>query len=92
MQHGRTIQTAGGFFNAKLLKRKKPLIVGWAITDQCNRKCDYCSIWRRPNRDLSTSVILQIVDALAESGTLRISFTGGEPLLRQDMGEVMKRE
>ncbi len=78
-----------GLLQAKLLKRKKPLVVGWAITDQCNRKCAYCAIWRRPERDLPLEQVTAIIDDLAEAGALRISFTGGEPLLRQDMGDII---
>jgi len=89
MKQGKIIQAAVGFLKAKLLKQKTPLIVGWAITDQCNRQCAYCSIWQRPNRDLSTPVVFNIVDQLAESGAMRISFTGGEPLLRDDMGDII---
>jgi MoaA/NifB/PqqE/SkfB family radical SAM enzyme len=39
---------------------------------------------------LSTAAIFSIVDELAASGTLRISFTGGEPLLREDMGDIIR--
>jgi len=89
---GRTkmMPAAAGILAAKLLRRKKPLIVGWAITDQCNRRCAYCSIWRRPNRDLPTPAVFGIIDALADAGTLRISFTGGEPLLRPDMPDIIR--
>ena len=90
MKYGKILDTAGGLLQAKLLKRKRPLVVGWAVTDQCNRKCAYCSIWRRPDRDLPTDRILRVVDDLAQAGTLRISFTGGEPLLREDMGEIIR--
>ncbi len=78
-----------GFLKAKLLKKKAPLAVGWAITDKCNRKCPYCAIWKRENRDLSTEQVFEIIDALAEMGTIRISFTGGEPLLREDIGKII---
>ncbi len=90
MKFGKLIQAGGGLLGAKLLKRKKPLIVGWSVTERCNRKCAYCSIWRRPDNDLSTPAVFSIVDTLAEAGTLRISFTGGEPLLRPDMGDIIR--
>lgn len=90
MEYGKLLHTAGGLFQAKLLKRKKPLVVGWAITDQCNRKCAYCAVWKRPHRDLETSEVLRVVDQLAQAGTLRVSFTGGEPLLREDMGDIIR--
>ncbi len=83
------LRAAGGVLKARLLKQKAPLIVGWAITDQCNRRCSYCDIWQRPPRDLPTDQVLAIIDGLAELGAIRISFTGGEPLLRKDMGVII---
>jgi MoaA/NifB/PqqE/SkfB family radical SAM enzyme len=90
MKNGGILQAAGGVLTAKLLKRNRPLVVGWAITDQCNRKCAYCALWQKPNRDLATGAVFGIVDELAAAGTLRISFTGGEPLLRKDMGDIIR--
>lgn len=83
------LQAAGGVLKARLLKQKAPLIVGWAITDHCNRKCSYCDIWQRPPRDLPTDQVLSIINALVERGAISISFTGGEPLLRKDMGTII---
>jgi MoaA/NifB/PqqE/SkfB family radical SAM enzyme len=83
------LYTASTFLKSKILKRKTPLAVGWAITDKCNLKCPYCSIWQRQSRDLPTHRVFEIIDSLAEMGTVRISFTGGEPLLRPDIGEII---
>ncbi|MEW6076599.1 MAG: radical SAM protein [Thermodesulfobacteriota bacterium] len=90
MKRNKMIQAAAAVAQAKLLKRNRPLVVGWAITHQCNRKCAYCAIWQRPRQDLPTATVFRIVDELAASGTLRISFTGGEPLLREDMGDIIR--
>ena len=89
MKPGKIIQTANAFLKAKLLNKKAPLVVGWAITDKCNRKCACCDIWQGPVRDLPTTRVFEIVDTLARMGALRISFTGGEPLLRKDMGKII---
>ncbi len=89
MNAGKMLKTALGLLKCKFLNKKVPLVVGWAITDRCNRKCAYCDIWRRPPRDMSTADVLSVVDELAEAGTLAISFTGGEPLMREDMGKII---
>ena len=33
--------------------------------------------------------IKELIDTLAQIGTQRISFTGGEPLMRADIGEIL---
>lgn len=89
MKPTKLIKTAGAFARARLLKQKTPLVTGWAITYRCNRRCAYCGLWRDPGPELDTTQVLKIVDTLADMGCVRISFTGGEPLLRPDMGEIV---
>lgn len=77
---------------ARLLGRRLPLAVGWAVTDRCNRRCLYCD--RRGGaapRDLETGDLLAIVDDLARLGTRIVTFSGGEPLLRDDFGTLVDR-
>ncbi|MFP4445109.1 MAG: radical SAM protein [Desulfosudaceae bacterium] len=83
------LRTAHAVGRARFLQKKAPLVVGWAITDRCNRQCAYCDIPGRPRPEMSTGQIFALIDELARLGTLRISFTGGEPLLRQDMGQIV---
>ncbi|MFW5989160.1 MAG: radical SAM protein [Desulfosudaceae bacterium] len=75
---------------ARFFKKKAPLVVGWAITDRCNRQCSYCDLPRQPRPEASTRQALGIIDHLAEMGTWSISFTGGEPLLRRDLGSIIE--
>ena len=78
------------FVAVRLLKKRVPLFVSWAITRQCNRRCAYCGLWENnPAGELSTRAALFIIDALGKLGTKVISFTGGEPLLRQDIGRLL---
>jgi MoaA/NifB/PqqE/SkfB family radical SAM enzyme len=50
----------------------------------------YCNIWaEEPVRELPTAQIFTIIDDLRKQGTQTISFSGGEPLLREDMGEIL---
>ena len=74
---------------ARFFKSPRPLITAWAITHRCNRKCCYCSIPQNPCPELSTKQIYKIIDTLAHIQCIRISFTGGEPLLRRDMGAIL---
>lgn len=64
------------------------------LTDRCNLGCVHCYI-NQPlgNREamtneLTTNEIKNILDQLAEAGTLFITFTGGEVLVRRDFIEI----
>jgi len=75
--------------SAKLFKQYLPLTVSWAITHRCNLTCPYCGIPSVKTTELATKEILLLIDKLADLGTERISFTGGEPLLRDDLGKII---
>ena len=74
---------------AILLGRRVPLIVGWNITYRCNLRCKYCSAWQREDEELGTGEIIELIDDLAVAGTKYIFFSGGEPLIREDLGEII---
>jgi MoaA/NifB/PqqE/SkfB family radical SAM enzyme len=65
--------------------------VAWAITSACNRSCGYCRRLRHGGAELSTRQAEEVIDTLARLGCARVSFTGGEPLLRNDMGALLDR-
>jgi len=76
-------------FNKK--PRRGPLYIGWDITFRCNAKCPYCDSWKRkPKKELTTKEALKVI---REAGKLKvwvIGFTGGEPLLRNDIFLLIK--
>jgi len=80
---------ASALLKAKFLKKRTPLIVGWAVTDRCNRRCLYCDRRRGKYDELPTEDIFRIVDQLKSLGTIRVSLTGGEPLMRDDIGRIV---
>jgi len=74
----------------------KPLVKPWwvivDITDRCFLRCPTCAKWLGPpvREELSTEEWRGIVDCLAGwLGRFHLSFTGGEPLLRQDLPELI---
>jgi MoaA/NifB/PqqE/SkfB family radical SAM enzyme len=81
---------AGGIrvLSACLLDRPQPLFVGSAVTNRCNYRCHYCRL-REDERELGTEEALRLIDEMAEAGTMQLGFTGGEPLLRDDMGKLV---
>lgn len=54
-----------------------------AVTSQCNLRCRYCFQDRRSSQRMDSDVLKSAIDLALSSGpsTLRIFFTGGEPLL-----------
>jgi len=82
------LSVINSLLKVKIFKKRIPLVISWALTYRCNRRCSYCARWQGGN-ELSTEEVLQVIDELAKLGTIGISFTGGEPLLREDIGEII---
>lgn len=74
-----------------LLKRKAvyPFYASFKLTTRCHFGCRFCNIKKDPVKDLSTDEIKAILKNLSRSSILMTSFEGGEPLLRQDIGELL---
>jgi MoaA/NifB/PqqE/SkfB family radical SAM enzyme len=67
-----------------------PAKVGWEVTYRCDSRCMSCQRWRqRTGDELPTSEARLIVKRLADGGVRSLSFTGGEPLLREDLEELV---
>lgn len=67
-----------------------------SVTDRCNLRCAYCmpgeSYTWLPRRDLlSFDEIERLVDIFCGLGTRRIRLTGGEPLLRPELPQLVSR-
>lgn len=64
--------------------------MSWYLTYRCNYNCKYCGIPAFDSGgELKTSEVLSIIDDLKGMGTAIISFCGGEPLLRSDLGQII---
>ena len=66
-----------------------------SITDVCNFSCSYCLPngyqCDTPRTFLTQTEITTVVSAFAKLGTKKIRLTGGEPCLRKDLPEIIKR-
>jgi radical SAM protein with 4Fe4S-binding SPASM domain len=69
---------------------RKPRIVGWEITNQCNLSCPHCysAAGKRSHNELNTEECKSVIDSMAAIGVAMIGWTGGEPLLRADLEEL----
>jgi radical SAM protein with 4Fe4S-binding SPASM domain len=74
-------------------RRARPRLVGWEMTRQCNLRCPHCysSATVEPRAELSTKKCFDLVDEMAALETEVIGFTGGEPLLREDLEAIARR-
>ncbi|MAF20258.1 MAG: hypothetical protein CMI55_01100 [Parcubacteria group bacterium] len=85
----KNIGTAERVLSANLFKKEYPLSVTFISTYRCNFSCKYCDIWTYKEREMTTPQIFSMIDEFADMGLHRFSFNGGEPLLRQDIGELI---
>lgn len=69
----------------------KPYHVQWMITRKCNYRCRGCNVWReQDSKELSTEEVKRGLDILRELDVVEIVFSGGNPLLREDIGEILE--
>lgn len=70
-----------------------PTIVHYACTNACNFRCGHChSASGHPYAgELTTREACELVDALAEMGCMELVIGGGEPLVRADLAQIIKR-
>jgi cyclic pyranopterin phosphate synthase len=63
-----------------------------SITDRCNYKCVYCRTGNvgAQYAELSTADYLRLIRAFVSLGIEKVRLTGGEPLLRRDLPEIVR--
>lgn len=70
-----------------------PMGVACEITARCNARCLHCSIpsiTEHGTDELPTECWKKIIDELADINVFGVSFTGGEPLIRKDLLDLVK--
>lgn len=65
-----------------------------SVTDKCNLRCVYCMPlegldWLKRDALLSYEEIAQVVRVMAPLGLRRVRLTGGEPLVRRDLADLV---
>ena len=69
-----------------------PLMTSWRATGACNARCAYCNVdatGKYAPRELTTKEALHLVDQVKSFGVKWFGIKGGEPLLRQDIFEIV---
>jgi len=83
---------------AAMTEEKERCNLVWQITGKCNRSCRYCLRQRadKPKSELGAPECREILELYLEFAKARgfeasINFSGGNPLLREDLPELLLR-
>lgn len=72
---------------------KDPFIVIWELTRACQLKCLHCRAeaqYKRDPRELSFEEGKNLIDQIHELNNPMLVFTGGDPLMREDVFDIAK--
>ncbi|HKS05412.1 MAG TPA: radical SAM protein [Gemmatimonadaceae bacterium] len=73
---------------AYLWARGLPILVHFEVTMRCNARCGFCDYWQTPASEKSNE-LKSFADAARFFNPMVAAFTGGEPLLRRDLEDVV---
>jgi MoaA/NifB/PqqE/SkfB family radical SAM enzyme len=68
-----------------------PRFASLFVTRKCNLACAYCRSIRQPYQDIPLAQWEAIIDRLHSWGVRIFSLTGGEPILRPDIIQIIER-
>jgi AdoMet-dependent heme synthase len=71
---------------------KAPFTIAWEVTRACAYACIHCraDAMHTPDpNELNTEEALRLIDRLAEFGSPILIFTGGDPMMRKDLHELI---
>ncbi len=71
-----------------------PVTIVWNFTNRCNLNCLHCHQNSSPtssSSELTTSQVFKVIDNMSDAGVAVLTFSGGEPLLRKDLYDAIKR-
>jgi len=83
----------GSQFSNKLLPtRIRPLAAHIKLTENCQARCISCDYWKSRWKDgMDTARAVALINEIFDLGIGSLRFTGGEPLIRKDFFEVLKK-
>ena len=73
--------------------RHVPLVLSWNVTRKCNLKCSHCYInaaKEELHNELTTEEGKRLMDQISEVSRPLLILSGGEPLLRNDIYELIQ--
>ncbi|MDR0373282.1 MAG: radical SAM protein [Nitrososphaerota archaeon] len=74
----------------RYLSPGKPHHAQWLVTRKCNYRCVGCNVWKEQDeRELSAAEIKKGLAILRDIGIVELTISGGDPLLRPDIAEIL---
>ncbi|MFT5173282.1 MAG: radical SAM protein with 4Fe4S-binding SPASM domain [Gammaproteobacteria bacterium] len=77
-------------FTRRAVQQRVPLDASIELTHRCNLRCVHCylgdqkEIRQHRSDELSTDAFKALLDEMADAGTLNLTLTGGDPMVRKD--------
>jgi len=85
-----TMEKARGII-VRSLTPNRPYHAQWMLTRRCNYRCRGCNVWQEQDtKELPTREIKKGLDVLKELGVVEVVLSGGNPLLREDIGDIIE--
>jgi MoaA/NifB/PqqE/SkfB family radical SAM enzyme len=89
MKLKKVVKMGWGAFTAIVGRKKLPLNVMLSVTNRCFSHCNYCNIPNRNQRELTSDEIFSLIDQISKMGCQRLGLWGGEPLIRDDICQIV---
>jgi MoaA/NifB/PqqE/SkfB family radical SAM enzyme len=67
-----------------------PFYASYKVTHKCGLKCEFCNVWMEDTPDLKKEDVFKVIDNIANSSIIVLSIEGGDPLIRKDLGDILK--
>ena len=76
---------------ARLRSGRPPFFIDIALTYRCQCRCVHCSAVSQADdgEEMSTAEVKTLMDEAASLGVMQVIFSGGEPMLRRDIVELV---
>ncbi len=93
MKYRKLLALGFRFLLAKILNQRIPFQVHIRLLEQCNKSCSYCvgDYPIKGQKPLTTKQLLEVIDGFIRLGTKRFTLFGGEPLLFEDIGKIVRQ-
>ena len=67
-----------------------PFYASYKVTHHCSLRCSFCNVWMEDTPDLKLNDVYKVNENNAESSIVVLSLEGGDPLVRKDLGQILK--
>ena len=67
---------------------RRPVLVHFEVTMRCNARCGFCDYWKTPSSERENETE-RCAAAARFFNPMLVTFTGGEPLLRKDLEDLV---